>query len=35
MKELNILHEMKNDKDWEEFNLEELEEILEFIDDEE
>ena len=34
MEELNLLHEMKRDKDWEDFNEEELLEILEFIDEE-
>ena len=34
MEELNLLQEMKNDKDWEDFDLEALEEILEFIDEE-
>lgn len=34
MEELNLLHEMKNDKDWEDFSLEDLEEILEFISEE-
>ena len=30
MLDLNLLQEMKEDRDWEGFNLEDLEEILEF-----
>jgi hypothetical protein len=34
MEELNLLQMMKNDKDWEDFSLEELEEVLEFVSEE-
>ena len=30
MLDLNLLQEMKEDRDWEEFSLDDLEEILEF-----
>jgi hypothetical protein len=34
MEELNLLQMMKEDTDWEDFSLEELEEILEFVSEE-
>lgn len=34
MEELNLLQMMKEDKDWEDFSLEELEEVLDYVSEE-
>ena len=34
MEELNLLQMMKEDKDWKDFSLEELEEVLDYVSEE-
>ena len=34
MEELNLLQMMKEDADWEDFSLEELEEVLDYVSEE-